>query len=487
VTGTVRRFRVYDTLSRETRLFVPITPPKVGLFVCGLTPYDSAHIGHAKTAVTFDVVARALRRWGYRVFYIQNVTNIDDRLIERGAKLETDPLALADRHFASWIAAMDQLRVTSVNYYPFATDYLPEILQQIQQLIDRGFAYAADGSVYYEVAKFPDYGKLSGQKVSQLRPGTRIEVERSKRSPEDFVLWKAATPGEPTWESPWGPGRPGWHIEDTAITVRLLGDQYDLHGGGLDLKFPHHEAEIAQAEAATGHAPLVRFWMHVGLLNFRGEKMSKSLGNVISLDAVLGSFGPQVLRFFYLNAHYRSPLEFVEGTSLEEAQEAYERFVSPRRRIWEVLGRDGPDRPGEELPEDLAERTTELVEELDEVLSEDLNTREAIARLFAYGRSLAEWIPRLGSLSGTALMALDAPYVWAEEVLGLGEGARPREEAAPTAPLIEVIIEARHRARARNDFAEADRIRDALAAAGVHLEDDGTSTRARMVRSGTDP
>jgi cysteinyl-tRNA synthetase len=227
--------------------------------------------------------------------------------------------------------------------------------------------------------------------------------------------------------------------------------------------------------------------MHVGLLNFRGEKMSKSLGNVISLDAVLGSFGPQVLRFFYLNAHYRSPLEFVEGTSLEEAQEAYERFVSPRRRIWEVLGRDGPDRPGDELPEEPAERTTELVEELDEVLSEDLNTREAIARLFAYGRSLSEWIARLDSLSGTALMALDAPYVWAEEVLGLGEGARPREEATPTAPLIEVIIEARHRARARNDFEEADRIRNALAAAGVHLEDEGRTTRARIARGAADP
>jgi len=318
----MRRVHLYDSMSRETRLFVPITPPKVGLFVCGLTPYDDAHIGHAKLAVTFDVVARALRRWGYRVFYVQNVTNLDDRLIQRGGERGIDPLELADRYTRHWLAAMQTLGVSSVNYYPYATDYVPEIIAQVQALVDRGFAYVSEGSVYYEVAKFPAYGKLSGQRIEDQRAGTRIEVDASKRAPEDFVVWKAATPGEPSWESPWGPGRPGWHIEDTAITVRLLGARYDIHGGAVELKFPHHEAEIAQAEAATGESPLVRFWMHIGLLNMKGEKMSKSLGNVVGLAETLEEFGPDVLRFFYLNAHYRSPLEFVRDKSLPEAREA---------------------------------------------------------------------------------------------------------------------------------------------------------------------
>ena len=243
----MRRVQLYDTLAREVRLFAPITPPKVGLFVCGLTPYAEAHVGHARTMVTFDVLARALRAWGYRVFSIQNVTNLDDRLIARGGQEGVDPLVLADRHFRSWLGAAEELAIRSVNYYPYATDYLPEILAQIGQLVDGGFAYASRGSVYFDVAKAPGYGALSGQKVDQLRAGARVEVDRDKRSAEDFVLWKAASPGEPSWESPWGPGRPGWHIEDTAITVRLLGPRYDIHGGGVDLKFPHHEAEIAQA------------------------------------------------------------------------------------------------------------------------------------------------------------------------------------------------------------------------------------------------
>ncbi|MCI4345080.1 MAG: cysteine--tRNA ligase, partial [Thermoplasmata archaeon] len=376
----MRRVQIYDTLTRETRLFVPITPPKVGLFVCGLTPYAEAHVGHAKVAVVFDVVARALSRWGYRVFYLQNVTNLDDRLIERGGATSTDPLKLADQHFGAWRQAMDRLNVRSVNYYPHATDYIPEILVQVGQLVDRGFAYAANGSVYYDVGRFPAYGRLSGQRVEALQPGARVAVEAGKRSPEDFVLWKASKPGEPTWESPWGPGRPGWHIEDTAITVRLHGPRYDLHGGGMDLKFPHHEAEIAQTEAATGEAPLVNYWMHVGLVTMKGEKMSKSLGNVYGLDEALGVHGPEVLRFYYLNAHYRSPLDFVPGKSLEEAGEAYERLAGPARRIAAAVRSSGSAAEGGELPESVTEASETAVGELDELLADDFNTREAIAR-----------------------------------------------------------------------------------------------------------
>ena len=354
----MRRFTVYDTRTRETRGFAPIAPPRVGLYVCGLTPYAPAHVGHGRTMTFFDVVARALRRWGYRVFYVQNVTNLDDRLITRASEMDVDALALADRHFLEFQRSMDRLGNRSVNYYPFATDYVPEIIAQTRTLIDQGYAYVADdGSVYFSVGKFAEYGKLSGQRVEALKPGARLELDARKRSPEDFVIWKAATPGEPSWESPWGPGRPGWHIEDTAMTIRLLGERYDLHGGGIDLVFPHHEAEIALAESATGAAPLVNYWMHGGLLLMEEEKMSKSIGNVVSLDDAIDRVGAGPLRLYYLNAHYRSPLAFQAGKSLEEAREAHTRLTFVSDRISEILERDGAERPGQGPPRGAGRRS----------------------------------------------------------------------------------------------------------------------------------
>ena len=473
----MRRIHLYDTLSREARLFVPLTPPKVGLFVCGLTPYANAHIGHAKTAVTFDVLARALTHWGYRVFYVQNVTNIDDRLIVRGGQEGVDPLVLADRHFLAWRLAMERLGVRSVNYYPHATDYVPEIIAQIRQLVDGGFAYASRGSVYFDVAKFPAYGQLSGQRTEALRPGARVEVDADKHAPEDFVLWKAATPGEPTWESPWGPGRPGWHIEDTAITVRLFGPRYDIHGGGLDLKFPHHEAEIAQAEAATGEHPLVNYWMHAGLLTMAGEKMSKSVGNVVGLDDALDRFGPMALRFFYLNAHYRSPLDYVAGKSLEEAASAYATLGKPWDRIRPALAAAGERSGSTPLPAAVETMAAETIAKMDEALADDFNTREAIAQLFSWGRALSEWLSKLGELGAADLETLAGPYRWAEKVLGLFDTPSAADRAPQLTPLVELALEARRRARERGDYAEADRLREALARAGVRIEDTGATTR----------
>ncbi|MGD0588522.1 MAG: cysteine--tRNA ligase [Thermoplasmata archaeon] len=475
----MRRFTVYDTRTRETRGFAPIAPPRVGLYVCGLTPYAPAHVGHGRTMTFFDVVARALRRWGYRVFYVQNVTNLDDRLIARASEMDVDPLTLADRHFLEFQRSMDRLGNRSVNYYPFATDYVPEIIAQTRTLIDKGYAYVADdGSVYFSVAKFAEYGKLSGQRVEALKPGARLELDARKRSPEDFVIWKAATPGEPSWESPWGPGRPGWHIEDTAMTIRLLGERYDLHGGGIDLIFPHHEAEIALAESATGIAPLVSYWMHGGLLLMEEEKMSKSIGNVVSLDDAIERVGAGPLRLYYLNAHYRSPLAFQAGKSLEEAREAHTRLTFVSDRILEVLERDGAERPGEDLPEALGDEVEHLVERLDTVLSEDFNTREAIALLFSWTRRLADEVPRLEGYSGSALEELNGPYRWGEEVLGLF-GHASAGAAGAWAAVVPVVLAARARARARGDFAEADRIRDELRTSGVELEDDAGGTRWR--------
>jgi cysteinyl-tRNA synthetase len=480
----VRPFRVYDTLSREVRAFVPRESPRVGLFVCGLTPYAEAHIGHGRTAITFDVVARALRRWGYHVFYVQNVTNLDDRLIDRGRAENRDPLELAEFHFQGWLRSMDQLDARAVNLYPFATDYVPEIIAQVSTLIDRGFAYVVDGDVYYEVGKFPDYGKLSGQRVEALRPGARVEIDPKKRAPEDFAIWKATKPGEPAWASPWGPGRPGWHVEDTAITGRLLGDQYDLHGGGEDLKFPHHEAEIALAEGASGKKPLVNYWMHGGMLQLQGEKMAKSVGNVFGLEEALRKFGPEVLRFYYLNANYRSPLNFEEGKSLEAAREAYVSLATPYRHLREELLRGGLTRPGRELPPEVAKTATEFPLRLDEIMADDFQTREAIAALYGWGRMINEWNSRLEGLSGAALVTLKAPYRWATEVLGLFTERTSAKTPTEFNALVQVAIEARSRARSRGDFAEADRIRKSLLEAGIVLEDQGPETRWQWKRDG---
>ena len=481
---TVHRFTVYDSLTRAARVFEPLHSPRVGMYVCGLTPYAPAHIGHGRAFVVFDVVARALRRWGYRVFYVQNVTNLDDKLIARAAELDVDPLALADREFRAYREQMERLGVRSVDYYPFATDYLPEIIAQVQALVDRGFAYRADdGSVYFEVTKFPGYGKLSGQNVAELRAGARVEKDERKRAPEDFVLWKAATPGEPAWESPWGPGRPGWHIEDTAMTGRLLGPRYDLHGAGIDLIFPHHEAEIAQAESATGEAPLANYWMHCGLLLMRGEKMSKSIGNIFSLEEAIDAIGPGALRFYYLNAQYRSPLDFDPTKSLAEAREAYDRLRQPSDRIGEILARDGVDRAGADAPPPLVAEAESLVDRLDATLADDFNTREAIALLFGWTRRLSDKSVTLEAYSGAALTALRAPFEWAFEVFGLLEGA-PGTAAEGWGAAVESALAARNRARSRGDYAEADRIRDDLRKVGVELEDGPSGTRWKRPTSG---
>ncbi|MGI0140847.1 MAG: cysteine--tRNA ligase [Thermoplasmata archaeon] len=478
----MRRVQLYDSMQRTTRLFQPLVPPRVGMFVCGMTPYAEAHLGHGRFAVVFDVVARALRHWGYRVLYVQNVTDLDDKVIRRAAEIGVDPLELSARNFRSWRQLMEQMNITSVDHYPFATDYVPEIIEQVQQLETAGLAYVADdGSVYYEVAKFPAYGHLSGQKIESLRPGARLEIDRRKHAPEDFVLWKAATPGEPSWESPWGPGRPGWHIEDTAIAGRLLGTRYDLHGGGLDLIFPHHEAEIAQMEGASGRSPLVQYWMHNGLLLMGGEKMAKSTGNVFSLAEALEHFGSMPLRFYYLNAHYRSPLEYSAGESLEAAREAYERMRGPYERVARAMVSASVD--GEDLPSAAASESERVVAQMDEFMANDFATREAVAALFGWTRTVLEFDARLTELSLGALETLAAPFEYAAKVLGLFVDVESRA-VGPLDAIVRAAIAARTRARSRGDYAEADRIRAELEQAGVRLEDGASGTRWTLQSGG---
>lgn len=456
--------RVYNTLTREKEDFVPLHGRRVSMFVCGLTPQDATHLGHAKTYITFDTVARFLRHKGYRVFYLQNVTDIEDRIIKKAQDTGKDWKDIVATNFAAYLDVMRKLGCTAVDVYAYATDYMPEILDQIRGLLEKKVAYVSeDGSVYYDTTTFLDWGKLSGQKIEDHIAGARVAVDEKKRHPADFALWKAQKPGEPAWDSPWGKGRPGWHIEDTAITIHHFGPQYDIHGGGIELAFPHHESEVAQAEAFTGVKPFVKYWLHAGMLMVKGEEMHKSLGNFWTVTDALARWEPEVLRFFFLNAHYRSPVDFTpEG--LDEAARSYARLAETVRNV-EAERRHAPDKAKADA--ELLEATRKTREAFDTAMSDDFNTREAIAAIFDYAREVNR---ALGA--GVGRSALDGSaeaFRSFGEILGLF--ARGAEDVAMTEGLVDLLITLREDARKRKDFATADRIRDALAALGVVLED----------------
>jgi len=462
--------RVYNTRSRQKEEFIPLHGRRVHMFVCGLTPQDHAHVGHAKTYVAFDVVARYLRHKGYRVFYLQNVTDIEDRVIEKMEATGRDWQDIVHQYFAEYVDAMETLNCTAVDVYAWATDYMPEIVEQIQGLIERGFAYvAADGSVYYDTTKYTHWGELSGQKVEEHLPGARVAVDGRKRNPADFALWKAQKPGEPAWDSPWGKGRPGWHIEDTAITIRHFGSQYDIHGGATELMFPHHEAEIAQAEAYTGVTPFVKYWMHGGMLMVSGEEMHKSLGNYWAIKDALAHYGGEVVRFFLVNAHYRSPIDFTRE-ALEEAKTAYSRLSETVANVEAELRRAPESGPGDaELL--AAARTARDAFEV--AMDDDFNTRVGLAAVF----DLASVVNRTSGEAGkNALADVQATFETVGKVLGLWQQARGHSTALTDA-VIGAMIELREDARKRKDYALSDRIRDLLAERGVALEDTKTGVR----------
>ncbi len=482
---SLREVRIYDTMREQVVPLKPLVPPRVGMFVCGLTPYKPSHIGHARTFVFFDVVARLLRHLGYRVFYVQNSTDIDDKIIREAQTQKVETFDVSERYFQLYLLNMEALGVRSVNLYARTTDYLPEIVSQIGTLVNKGFGYAVEGGdVFYEVSRFPKFGALSKQKVEAVQPGARVEVDPRKRSPEDFTLWKAQKPGEPWWESPWGRGRPGWHIEDTAITVSVLGPRYDIHGGGAELKFPHHEAEIAQAESATGESPLAAIWMHGGLLNMRGEKMSKSLGNVEPLDETLRRHSPAVLRYFLLSGLYRSPLDYVGEASLEEAERSFDTLVTPYRRLnvlWRDLARsDAGGREGRSLEPSMVERARTTQDKMIGALAEDFQLREATRELFQWGKDVNALLAKGEAWSGEALDILLEPYELADAVLGYFTLDQPPEAPAAAgsdlSSLVELVLSARQRARKRGDFAEADQLRNDLDAAGIAVEDTSKGT-----------
>ena len=446
--------KIYSTLSRQKEEFQP-QGDIVTMYVCGVNPYADAHIGHAMSYVTFDVVRRYLEYRGYKVKHVENVTDIEDNIINHANKLGISVKELTTKYTIRYLEDMDALNILRPHVLPLATEEIPKIIEITQGLIDKGFAYAVGGDVYFRVRNMADYGKLSHRTLDSMQAGARIETGEQKEHPMDFALWKAAKPGEPSWDSPWGKGRPGWHIECSAMSVRYLGEQIDIHGGGQDLIFPHHENEIAQSECFTGKKPFVKYWMHNGLLQMGAEKMSKSLGNLITIRQALEKYSADGLRLFILSSYYRNPL-----TYSVEAMDAAEKGAERLRQAVSNTGKAGGEQVG----------ATPFKQRFIEAMDDDFGTPAAIASLF----DLAREINRAGETGADASEARHALKELAG-VLGLTlkEVEKPFTDAAP---FIELLIKTRKKLRDAKQFKLADEIRNTLIEMGVILEDTAQGT-----------
>jgi cysteinyl-tRNA synthetase len=431
--------KLYNSLTRTEEEFVPRDGKKVQMFVCGPTVYDRIHIGNARTFTIFDVIAKWLVHSGYDVTYIQNITDIDDKIILRAGQKNEDPLKYAHEFDDAFRADMKALGNTAVTQYARATDHIPEIIRQVQTLLDKDYAYELGDGIYYDLSKFKDYGKLSGRTTIQSEDAiSRIDENREKRNSGDFALWKKSKAGEPSWESPWGQGRPGWHIEDTAITEHFFGPQYDVHGGARDLIFPHHEAEIAQQEAASGKVPFVKYWMHAGFLENKSAKMSKSLGNFLTLHEALEQYEPAVLRFYLLSNHYRAPLE-LNDDSLKSAQAAVQRIGELARK-----------------KTDATISAKSAIEAITDAMDDDFNTAKAFAAIFSFIKE---------ANAKTAVPEKEF-FNFISDIFGIVPDV---ESDIPVD--IQALVDKRQSARESKDWTSSDAIRDELATLGWTVDD----------------
>ncbi len=484
--------KIHNTLTGKVEEFVPINPPRVLIYTCGVTVYDDSHVGHGRSLIVFDTFRRFLEHLGYDVKFVRNFTDVDDKIINRAKEECTDFMTVANRYIASYYRDMEAIRVKPADVEPRVTEHIQEIIKVIEDLIRKGFAYESDGDVYFSVRSFKDYGKLSKRSPEEMEAGARVEPSEKKRDPLDFALWKAAKAGEPAWDSPWGKGRPGWHTECVAMVFKHLGETIDIHGGGLDLVFPHHENEIAQAEAITGR-PFARYWMHNGLVTVGGQKMSKSLGNYVTLREIYTRYHPDVLRLLVLFTHYRSPLDF-SWEKMEEAQRAYERLRGAIEdyevlKSFEVVPSSGGTHP-------LYDRVKELEEAIFEALSDDFNTPEALSHVFSLVSELGKVKNRVygeGKVSEDELSAYEfaskSLHGIVRKMFGLLEDLYPECEVKRVVErelepgevldtkLVDLLVEVRTLARKEKQFKIADLIRDRLRELGIELEDTPAGTR----------
>ena len=468
---------VYNTMTRKKEEFHPLRAGEVSIYCCGVTPYNDPHIGNARPFVTWDVIRRFLARKGYKVRYIQNFTDVDDKIIHAANREGVTWKEISDRYIAAYFKAMDALNVRRADVFPRVSETMEDILRMIETLIARGYAYVTEaGDVYYRVEAFDHYGCLSGRSLEDMEAGARVEVNETKENPMDFALWKAAKPGEPSWESPWGQGRPGWHIECSAMSVKYLGDAFDFHGGGNDLIFPHHENEIAQAEPCIdGDERFARYWLHNGFITIDNEKMSKSKNNFFTVKDILKEFPGEVIRFFILQTHYRSPLDFSDER-LREAQTALDRLRNANAVVAELTQREGTADTGAELA---AQAETSL-RDFDAAMDDDFNTALAISQMFGLAKEINRYHQELerGAAFDAANFgrAADAYHAMAA-IIGIFEQEEAPADDGLTDALMDLIIGIRQEARAAKNWAVADKIRDGLKEAGVVLEDTPTGVR----------
>jgi len=482
--------KIYNTLKRAKEEFVPLTPGKVGMYVCGVTVYDYCHIGHARSQVVFDVISRYLRHIGLKVTYVRNFTDVDDKIIARANERGVECRTLSQEFIDAFYRDMDALNVGRPEHEPRATESIDEIIAMVKKIEKNGLAYDKGGNVFFAIRKFADYGKLSRRDIDDMRSGARVSVDEQKKDPLDFALWKASKPGEPAWTSPWGEGRPGWHIECSAMSTSHLGETFDIHGGGQDLIFPHHENEIAQSESAHGK-PYVRYWIHNGFVQVNHEKMSKSLGNFFTIRDVLESINVDVLRFFLLAVHYRSPLDYHDG-ALAEAREAVDRIFTAWENLQANLAAPAALDESRLTPaqQELLPALRKIREELETAMDDDFNTPRAIGQLFELA-TLINTVVAKGKLKdepGRAMLLTEADATLAvfRKILGfpIHEPEAFRRRCAEivmvkhrlTAEDIEARIAARNRARQAKDWAQADSLRQELEGLGIMLKDTPAGT-----------
>ena len=477
--------KIYNTLTRQKEKFVPFKKGRVGIYVCGPTVYDHPHIGHAKSYISFDVVVRYLRHLGYKVRYVQNITDVghltdnadagEDK-IEQRAKLEqVEPMELVEMYMRSYYEDMDALNILRADISPRATGHIPEQIDLVKELIDKGFAYEANQSVYFDVSKLKDYGKLSGRKLEEQESGARVEVNPEKKHPADFALWKKAEAGHiMKWNSPWGVGFPGWHLECSVMSMKYLGETFDIHGGGIENVFPHHECEIAQSETAN-EMPFARYWMHNNMVTVEGQKMGKSLGNFVTLKDAFKLFSPLTIRFFVLNTHYSSPIDY-SNEALDAADKGLERLQNTIRNLRERLGSSGNE--GAVATGDWKGKLEEYKNAFEEAMDEDFNTAEALAVLFNLTREVNNLLNSEEEISEGVLSEIDSLYrVYGGDVLGIVPEKTVQYDSDDAdaykmeEDLIKALIDTRNELREAKQWEQADKIRDRLSELGIIIED----------------
>ena len=471
--------KVYNTLTKKKEEFKPQEPGKASMYVCGVTPYNYPHIGNARPFVTWDVIKRYLRKSGYEVKHIQNFTDMDDKIIKAANTEGVEWNVITDRYIKGYFESIDALNVQRADIYPKVTEHIPDIIAMVEKIIETGYGYVVDGDVYFSVESFPEYGKLSGRKLEDMQAGARVEVDTRKKNPMDFALWKSAKPGEPYWESPWGKGRPGWHIECSTMSLKYLGETFDFHGGGSDLIFPHHENEIAQSQCSCGNCnSFAQYWLHNGFITIDGEKMSKSLNNFFTVPEILEEYPGEVVRFFILRTHYRSPLDF-DRDRIKEAHAGLQRL----RNALE-LGESLSDRAGNtDADVELAQMADKAMADFCEAMDDDFNTALAIGYMFTLSKEIniyANNVINKGAAydKGHFEHVMDV-YRDMAKVIGIFEGSleMPVKEGELSPEAIEALIAERAEAKKAKNWARADEIRDSLKEQGIILEDSAAGTK----------